>query len=100
MSHTVQWKHGLGVSCVCHIHEDDCGSEYILVYAEVYVWRDPLDKQRNCQRKQPAMISGGREDRSIRDQQGALVKEEEVGGAERCQDQEERMSVISATAPQ
>ena len=60
MSHTVQWKHGLGVSCICHIHEDDCGSEYILVYAEVYVWRDPLDKHRNCQRKQPAKISGGR----------------------------------------
>lgn len=40
-----------------------------------------------------------RKEGSIRGQRGVLVKEEEVGGAERCQDQEERM-IISATAPQ
>lgn len=31
---------------------------------------------------------------------GEEEEEEEVGGAERCHDQEERMSIIAATAPQ
>lgn len=43
--------------------------------------------------------AGGGE-RSIRGQQGVLLQEEEVGVAERCQDQEERMCIISRTAPQ
>lgn len=40
------------------------------------------------------------EQRSIRGQQGVLEEEEEVGGVVRCQDQEEKMSIISETAPQ
>lgn len=41
-----------------------------------------------------------RKEGRIQGQRGVVEKEEEVGGAERCQDQEERMSIIAATAPQ
>lgn len=62
---------------------------------------DAIDRQRKCRRKQPAMIlqDGGEASGGL----GSRVcwrRGEEVGGAERRQDQEERMSIVSATAPQ
>lgn len=56
---------------------------------------EEVSEETTCERHQE-----GGEERSIRGQQGVLVKEEEVGGAEQRKDQEERMSIISATAPQ
>lgn len=62
----------------------------------VCMWRDQRDRREEA--SEETCYDFGKE--GWRGSAWGEEEEEEVGGAERCHDQEERMSIIAATAPQ